>query len=165
MLMREYFENETDPHGIGEAYPVCILQGEHNGGHNFRVLYDKHYATCGIPAYFVHRARYVGDKLKRQVKPFIFECESLFEPNVILGGPLHTERGAFEETYFADVVFAETFQEVITFLAEPIMTPFRGKDWQNYCQWRKEVEAEMAKEWESEKASARREDFQLELKI
>lgn len=94
-------------------FPDVILHGTYRGEHAFIIEYDEHLALAGLPAYYVHRARYKGDKIKNQRK--VSELP-LPEPRVILGGERNLNGGDF----FADVVFCETFEECLTFLTEDI---------------------------------------------
>ena len=91
-------------------YPETILYGTYNHEHAFIIEYDAELALAGLPAYYVHRARYKGDKMKNQRT--VSELP-LPEPRVVLGGEPSTDTWG---EFFADVVLAETFEACLTFL-------------------------------------------------
>ena len=91
-------------------FPAVILHGTYNFGHAFRIEYDEHLAIAGLPPYYVHRARYKGDKIKNQRTSSELPIP---EPNVLLGGERRTDNAG---DYFADVVIVKTFEEALAFL-------------------------------------------------
>ena len=100
-------------------YREIILIGFHmwiyeeslrSGSYEFRIEYDPELALAGLPAYYVHRARYKGDGLKNQRT--VSELP-IPEPAVFVYDPEGTGQN------FADVVLASTFDEALAFLGKP----------------------------------------------
>ena len=82
------------------------------GAHEFRIEYDEEWASAGLPGYFVDRSRYRGDKMKNQRAVIDIP---LPEPRVHVGGPVFNLK-VITPKFFADVVFAFTFEEALTFI-------------------------------------------------
>lgn len=88
-------------------YPERILFGKFKHDHDFIIEYDVELALAGLPAYYVHRARYKGDGLKNQrtvselpvPEPAIFVYDR--------DGNGH---------YYADVLMVATYEEALAFL-------------------------------------------------
>ena len=91
-------------------YPEVVLHGTYNFGHTYLIEYDEHLAVAGLSPYYVHRARYKGDKIKNQRT--VSELP-IPEPNVLLGGERRTDNAG---EYFADVVIVKTFEEALAYL-------------------------------------------------
>lgn len=143
-------------------FPETILFGTYNFGHAYIVEYDQELALAGLPPYYVHRARYKGDRLKNQRK--VSELP-LPEPRVILGGERHSENWG---DFFADVVFAETFEEVLTFLPKISMAmtfkgSVHGKFFYKFVEERKQIDIETRIAHENEKTGQMQMIFSEEL--
>ena len=133
-------------------YPETILYGTYNYEHAFIIEYDAELALAGLPPYYVHRARYEGDKMKNQRNPSQLP---LPEPRVVLGGEHSTENWG---DFFADVVFAETFEACLTFLPR-IMGLYTPKGcvvgmFEQFKKERKRIEADTRIAHEDEKHQA-----------
>ena len=88
-------------------YPETILFGTYNFGHNYIIEYDAELALAGLPPYYVHRARYKGDKLKNQRT--VSELP-IPEPAIFV----YDRDGT--GYHFADVVITTAFTEALAFL-------------------------------------------------
>ena len=71
-------------------YPEVVLHGTYNFGHAYLIEYDEHLAVAGLSPYYVHRARYKGDKTQKPAEL----CRSCRSPNrnVLLGGERRTDK-------------------------------------------------------------------------
>ena len=134
-------------------FPETILFGTYNFGHAYIIEYNNEYSLAGLPPYYIHRARYKGDKMKNQRK--VSELP-LPEPRVVLGGEHSTDNWG---DFFADVVFAETFEECLAFLPQIRMAmTFEGSvsgiDFSRFINERKRIDMDARIAHEDEKHDA-----------
>ena len=116
-------------------YPEIVLEGKYNYDQRFLIDYDPELALAGLPPYYVHRTRYKGDKMKNQRKPSELPIP---EPKVIHYGHWRENESGH---YFADVVFAETFEEATALLGEHFSGyETKGRFVDNMQRFRKERE-------------------------
>ena len=127
-----------------------IWDGIHNQDHCFRLEYIEEYALCDLPGYYLHRARYKGDKLKNQ------HTDSglpILKSNIILGGKT-TNLKVSKDEFYRDVTIHHIFKEAISFLGEPYrFDRWHSKDFDLLCikrereERRVEIEVEQLKEY------------------
>ena len=91
-------------------------------GCHFRIEYDEELALCGMDAYYVHRCRFHGDKLKNQRTVTDLP---LPEPRVVLGSTrTKLVNGTVVKPtlqYYADLVIAESFEDALKWIGPPNM--------------------------------------------